>query len=118
MFKVIYNYSDALFHVISNIKSLAIQIKNNNNNNPLESKIIDEIGKICKYISEECNYRLDLYKKYKSPYNLIRINSATFVVKLNIILKEVDNYEINHLYESIQRLHVYRNICSRIINRH
>ena len=81
MFKVIYNYSDALFNVISNIKSLAIQIKNNNNNNPLESKIIDEIGKICKDISEECNY-IDLYKKYKSPYNFIRINSATFVLKL------------------------------------
>jgi hypothetical protein len=118
LFKVIYNYSDALFNVISNIKSLAIQIKNNNNNNPLESKIIEEIGKICKDISEECNYRLDLYKKYKSPYNFIRINSATFVVKLNIILKEVDNSEINHLYESIKRLHVYRNICSRIFIRH
>ena len=68
LFKAIYNYSDALFNVISNIRSLAIQIKNNNYNQ-LESKTIDEIEKICKHISEECNYRLDLYKKYKSPYN-------------------------------------------------
>ena len=36
----------------------------------------------------------------------------------DIILKKVDNSEINHLYESIKRLHIFRNICSRIFNRH
>jgi hypothetical protein len=35
-----------------------------------------------------------------------------------IILKEIDNSEINHLYESIKRLRIFRNICSRISIRH
>lgn len=52
LFKAIYNYPDALFNVINNIKSLAIQIKNNNNDNHLESKAKNEIRNICKILLE------------------------------------------------------------------
>ena len=118
LFKAIDNYPDVLLKLINNIKSLAIHTENNNRLESKTTTTTEEIKKICKDINEECNYRLDLYMKYKSPYNFIRLNSASFVVKLNILTKEVDNSQINNLYESIKRLHIFRNICSRIFIRH
>ena len=58
-----------MFSAISNIKSLVIQINDNisTTKNHLESrpKLKEEVTNICKDIIEECNYRLNIYEKYK-----------------------------------------------------
>jgi hypothetical protein len=59
-----------LFSAISNIKSLVIQINDNisTTKNHLESRPKlkkEEVTNICKDIIEECNYRLNIYEKYK-----------------------------------------------------
>ena len=121
LFNIIHTYSDVLFTTINNIKSLVIQIKYNNNNNTLEakssSKLKEEIDNIYKEIIEELDYRLNIYKKYKTPYNLVRINTADSILKLNLITKKIDNSEIIHIYNIIKHLHVIRNIGSSIFIR-
>ena len=121
LFNIIHTYSDVLFTTINNIKSLVIQIKYNNNNNTLEakssSKLKEEIDNIYKEIIEEFDYRLNIYKKYKTPYNLVRINTADSILKLNLITKKIDNSEIIHIYNIIKHLHVIRNIGSSIFIR-
>jgi hypothetical protein len=121
LFNIINTYSDVLFTTINNIKSLVIQIKYNNNNNTLEakssSKLKEEIDNIYKEIIEEFDYRLNIYKKYKTPYNLVRINTADSILKLNLITKKIDNSEIIHIYNIIKHLHVIRNIGSSIFIR-
>ena len=119
LLKILPIYSDVLFKAISNINSLVIQINNNKNNN-LEiksAKLKAEIAKICKDIIEECNYRLNLYQKYKTPYTLIRIDTADYIVELNLIVKEIDNSELMNLYNVLKTLHVVRNIGSNIFLR-
>ena len=58
-----------MFSAISNIKSLVIQINDNisTTKNHLESrpKLKEKVINICKDIIEECNYRLNIYEKYK-----------------------------------------------------
>ena len=69
LLNIIRTYSDVLFSAISNIKSLVIQINDNisTTKNYLESrpKLKEEVTNICKDIIEECNYRLNIYEKYK-----------------------------------------------------
>lgn len=121
LLNIIRTYSDVLFTAISNIKSLVIQINDNISitKNHLESrpKLKEEITNICKDIIEECNYRLKIYQKYKTSYNLIRIDTADHIVKLSLIVKEIDNSEIMNLYNLIKSLHVIRNIGSNIFIR-
>lgn len=91
-------------------------IKNKNNNNRIERENNDEeelLNLTNKFI-KEADYRLSLYNKNKTPYNLISISTPYFVEKMRFSFTIHKNEETYCFSETIKRLQVLKGICQRI----
>ena len=102
-------YPDALKNMIMIVNDSAEMITNKNK----ESEIVKHFQNICKDISNECENRLKKFKKSASPFDLIKIDTTRFIVRLTITLDNKDN-DSKNFYNLIKNLHILRNISSKI----
>lgn len=111
---------DATLYFTNAIESMIIVAKNhaqevvNNSNNNNDDKENNEIQKLSDGFIKEAEYRLSLYNKYKSAYNLITISTTYFVEKMRFSSGTYANEKTHKFYETIKHLHVLRSICLRI----
>lgn len=111
---------DATLYFTNAIESMIIVAKNhaqevvNNSNNNNDDKENNEIQKLSNGFIKEAEYRLSLYNKYKSAYNLITISTTYFVEKMRFSSGTYANEKTHKFYETIKHLHVLRSICQRI----
>ena len=111
---------DATLYFTNAIESMIIVAKNHaqevvrNSNNNNDGKENNELRKLSDGFIKEAEYRLSLYNKYKSPYNLITISTTYFVQKMRFASGTYANEKTHKLYETIKHLHVLRSICQRI----
>ena len=111
---------DATLYFTSAIESMIIVAKNhaqevvNNSNNNNDGKENNELRKLSDGFIKEAEYRLSLYNKYKSAYNLITISTTYFVEKMRFSSGTYANEKTHKFYETIKHLHVLRSICQRI----
>ncbi len=111
---------DATLYFTSAIESMIIVAKNhaqevvNNSNNNNDDKENNGIQKLSDGFIKEAEYRLSLYNKYKSAYNLITISTTYFVEKMRFSSGTYANEKTHKFYETIKHLHVLRSICQRI----
>jgi hypothetical protein len=102
-------YPDALKNMIMIVNEYAQMIINKKK----ESKMVKHFQNICKDVSTECEDRLKKFKKSGSPFDLIKIDTTRFVVRLTITLDNSDN-DSKNFYNLIKNLHILRNISSKI----
>jgi hypothetical protein len=102
-------YLDALKNMIKIVNESAQSIANKKK----ESEMVKHFQNICEDISNECNNRLKKFKKSGSPFDLIKIDTTRFVVRLTISLDNNDN-DSKNFYNLIKNLHILRNISSKI----
>jgi hypothetical protein len=102
-------YADALKNMIIIVNEFVQNITNKEK----ESEMAKHFQNICKDVSNECENRLKKFKKSGSPFDLIKIDTTRFVVRLTLTL---DNNDIDskHFYNLIKNLHILRNISSKI----
>lgn len=111
---------DATLYFTNAIESMIIVAKNhaqevvNNSNNNNDDEENNEIQKLSNGFIKEAEYRLSLYNKYKSAYNLITISTTYFVEKMRFSSGTYANEKTHKFYETIKHLHVLRSICQRI----
>ena len=111
---------DATLYFTSAIESMIIVAKNHaqevvrNSNNNNDGKENNELRKLSDGFIKEAEYRLSLYNKYKSAYNLINISTTYFVEKMRFSSGTYANEKTHKFYETIKHLHVLRSICLRI----
>ncbi len=80
-----------------------------------ENDRITYFQNVCKDVANECDNRLENFKKTKSPFDLIKIDTTRFVVRLTLTLDEDDDDSSNkNFYDLIKNLHILRNIPSKI----
>lgn len=106
-------FTNAIESMIIVAKNHAQEVVRNSNNNN-DGKENNELRKLSDGFIKEAEYRLSLYNKYKSPYNLITISTTYFVQKMRFASGTYANEKTNKLYETIKHLHVLRSICLRI----
>ena len=102
-------YSDALKNMVIIVNESAQSITNKKK----ESEMVKHFQNICKDISNECDSQLKKFNKTGSPFDLIKIDTTRFVVRLNITLDNNDK-DSKNFYNLIKNLHVLRNISSKI----
>ena len=102
-------YSDALKNMIIIVNESADRIINKQK----ESDMVKHFQNICKDISNECDSRLKSFKKTGSPFDLIKIDTTRFVVRLTLTLDKDDN-DSKNFYNLIKNLHILRNISSKM----
>jgi hypothetical protein len=102
-------YPDALKNMIMIVNESAQMISNKQK----ESEMVKYFQNICKDISNECENRLNKFKKSGSPFDLIKIDTTRFIVRLTLTLDNNDN-DSKNFYNLIKNLHILRNISSKI----
>ena len=102
-------YQDALKNMIIIVNESAQSITNKKK----ENDMVKHFQNICKDISNECENRLKKFRKTASPFDLIKIDTTRFVVRLNITL-DYNDKDSKNFYNLIKNLHVLRNISSKI----
>jgi hypothetical protein len=103
-------YSDALKNMVIIVNDSANVIINKKE----ESNIIKKFQNVCKDIFYECNYRLKKFNKTGSPFDLIKIDTTRFLVRLTLTLDPNNDDDSKNFYNLIKNLHVLRNISSKI----
>ena len=106
-------FTNAIESMIIVAKNHAQEVVRNSNNNN-DGKENNELQKLSDGFIKEAEYRLSLYNKYKSPYNLITISTTYFIEKMRFASGTYANDKSHQLYETIKHLHVLRSICQRI----
>ncbi|HET7643232.1 MAG TPA: hypothetical protein VFK40_06975, partial [Nitrososphaeraceae archaeon] len=102
-------YSDALKNMMIIVNGSAKSIVNKRK----ESELVKHFQDICKDVSDECEKRLEDFKKSGAPFHLIKIDTTRFVVRLTLTLDESDD-DSKNFYNLIKNLHILRNISSKI----
>jgi hypothetical protein len=102
-------YTDALKNMIMIVNESAQSITNKKK----ESEMVKHFQNICKDVSNECEDRLKKFRKSGSPFDLVKIDTTRFVVRLTLTLDNNDN-DSKNFYNLIKNLHILRNISSKI----
>ncbi len=102
-------YTDALKNMIMIVNESAQSITNKKK----ESEMVKHFQNICKDVSNECEDRLKKFRKSGTPFDLVKIDTTRFVVRLTLTLDNNDE-DSKNFYNLIKNLHVLRNISSKI----
>jgi hypothetical protein len=102
-------YTDALKNMIMIVNESAQSITNKKK----ESEMVKHFQNICKGVSNECEDRLKKFRKSGTPFDLVKIDTTRFVVRLTLTLDNNDE-DSKNFYNLIKNLHVLRNISSKI----
>lgn len=103
-------YSDALKNMVIIVNDSANVIINKKE----ESNMIKKFQNVCKDLCYECDSRLKKFNKTGSPFDLIKIDTTRFLVRLTLTLDPNNDDNSKNFYNLIKNLHVLRNISSKI----
>lgn len=103
-------YSDALKNMVIIVNDSVNDIINKKE----ESNMIKKFQNVCKDISYECDSRLKKFNKTGSPFDLVKIDTTRFLVRLTLTLDPNNDDDSKNFYNLIKNLHVLRNISSKI----
>lgn len=103
-------YSDALKNMVIIVNDSANVIINKKE----EGNTIKKFQNVCKDICYECDSRLKKFNKTGSPFDLIKIDTTRFLVRLTLTLDPNNDDNSKNFYNLIKNLHVLRNISSKI----
>jgi hypothetical protein len=102
-------YPDALKNMIILVNESAQHITNKKK----ESERVKHFQNICKDVSSECENQLKNFRKSGSPFDLVKIDTTRFVVRLTLTLDNNDD-DSKNFHNLIKNLHILRNISSKI----
>lgn len=103
-------YSDALKNMVIIVNDSANVIINKKE----EGNTIKKFQNVCKDICYECDSQLKKFNKTGSPFDLIKIDTTRFLVRLTLTLDPNNDDNSKNFYNLIKNLHVLRNISSKI----
>lgn len=103
-------YSDALKNMVIIVNDSANVIINKKE----EGNTIKKFQNVCKDICYECDSQLKKINKTGSPFDLIKIDTTRFLVRLTLTLDPNNDDNSKNFYNLIKNLHVLRNISSKI----